>query len=112
MLLGIRPTLLAVLFAGFLTGSVVLGALGSERKAKARTYRLGFDANLLPFKSAAQLQYLPETSHNTWTNFRGQDHNSMQHTQPATRPKYEGCAPYKNRNQTMPNDWKTCLFWD
>ena len=28
---------------------------------------------VLPFKSATQLQYLPETSHNIWTNFRGQD---------------------------------------
>jgi hypothetical protein len=29
---------------------------------------------LLTSISATQLQYLPETSHKTWTHFRGQDH--------------------------------------
>ncbi len=41
---------------------------------KAGTCRGRLEPTLSPFKSATQLQYLPETSHNTWTNFRGQDH--------------------------------------
>jgi hypothetical protein len=41
---------------------------------KAGTCRVRLEPNLLPFKSATQLQYLPETSHKKWANFRGQDH--------------------------------------
>jgi integrase len=40
---------------------------------KAGTCRVRLEPNLLPFKSATQLQYLPETSHKKWANFRGQD---------------------------------------
>jgi hypothetical protein len=44
---------------------------------KAGTCRVRLEPTLLPFKSATQLQYLPETSHKTWTNFRGQDHHDL-----------------------------------
>jgi len=33
-----------------------------------------FGMTLLPFKGSARHRYLPETSHNMWTTFRGQDH--------------------------------------
>gem|GEM_PF-3521382 len=62
-----------VIFQGICFGFVVFGARNLERKAKTKIYRLGFDVDLLPFKSATQLQYLPETFHKMRTNFRGQD---------------------------------------
>lgn len=44
---------------------------------KAGTCRVRLEPTLVPFKCAARQSYVPETSHKTWTEFRGQDHGRV-----------------------------------
>jgi hypothetical protein len=50
---------------------------GGERKVKAGTCRVRLEPTLLPFKSTARQLYVPETSHQTWTEFQGQDQRRL-----------------------------------